>query len=426
MYQGISKIYTNAEYTIENGFVCPDRFDGDTDSEKLQNCYDYASENGLSIILNKPLNITGEVKFDKNSVLIIGNKKGDRTSGAVYGVCDLNITLPIKITKTACVTFYNVSFGGMNNIKNIGLIVGSFHVTFDNCFFFNFSEAIRFEKIPDEYNWIGENKILKCNFTYCDICINSVEGSDGFIDSCVFLGNSVVALKGKYGGFQITNNHFYSKGKSSLSCFNTTFNNNYIQEVLDSTGETIVSIEFTNISVMITNTKFELQEQHNNSSAKGIVSINLQTSYADVGNVCCFSKGSGQHSDNLFLFLVNYAYKFGGVLDYTGCDGLTSGPTPVFSNNRQLNTPSPNTLPTSRKYFGGMNGLAVYLYDYSSVKFTYAAICNVGGGFYIATWTENGVVKTKTGTGLFEIANYSIAKNCMVLAFCTTQSIETI
>ena len=70
--------------------------------------------------------------------------------------------------------------------------------------------------------------------------------------------------------------------------------------------------------------------------------------------------------------------------------------------------------------------MAVYLYDYSNVTFTYTSICNVGGGFYIATWTENCIVKTKTGTGLFEISNYSIAKNCMVLAFCTTQTIETI
>lgn len=422
-------IKTDGEYEISDkymrdnlGYIIPDNFEGVNDAEKLQNAYNYACANNKIILLNRKLNITQEVKFDKTPVTIIGSRKGVRTQGEELEKCDLNLEVPIKITRVACPTFYCVSFGGKHT--NSGVHVSSFQCVFDNCFFFNFTNGILIERIEGETNWIGENYIKNCVFSYCDIGIKAVSGNDGFIDSCIFPGTTKKAMDGTFAGYNITNNHFYSVVTSVLDCANTLFSNNYVQEITDFQKNTIPSIEFTGISVQISNTKLEMLEAHDNTSPNGILFNNLQGGECYISNLTSFPKDFTTTNQNVYAVKSTYQIRYGGVLNWKGLAGLQTGGSKTFQMPFKYNGPTTLKTPATIKWLGGTSGFCMYLLDYTGISLTYSAVCKVSAGFYIATWKESGVAKSIMGTGQLDIATYGVVTDLQVFAVVTLEGVQ--
>ncbi len=217
---------------ITNGQIIPQQFgckgNGiDDDSEKMQQCLNYASINKTSVQLKNKYLISNKIILNSNLPLIINGSQpqiGQTISGnnSSFSNFIFGSYGNIEITGTTNVTFQNVGFNGTNKC----IIIKSFRNKIINCSFNGFDNAISMESGT---NWVGENQILNSTFNTVTTCVLLNSGSDS--DIC---GNLVdktcdnFITGGNDAGFKIENNHDYSKYGSALNGYNVTFVGNYI------------------------------------------------------------------------------------------------------------------------------------------------------------------------------------------------------
>ena len=266
-------------------------------SQLLLDAMNYCANNGKILILDGKFNISTSIIYNGvNSLLVIGtcpNHNSLVSTTNSYSQENTNLyfsnNATLELNKLGSVTFFGVGFSSISREKGTGILLKSFANKFINCKFNQFYKAI--SAVDGALNWLGENKILYCNFYNTEFCYHASAGSDSEFIGNLIHGTCGVGFYGNCAGYTISLNHFYGKKSNEFNFFNTIINDNYIQEMIDDIPSIILNGSF---GCQVVNNKFELNSADPRSSKKSLIEIKT---WSGGGNI--FIDGNNVHGKSL-------------------------------------------------------------------------------------------------------------------------------
>ena len=245
-------------------------------SEKLLEAMNHCAINNKILVLDGKFNISKPIVYNGvNSLMVIGtcpNHNSLLTTTNTYNQENTNIYFSngatLELNKMGGVTFFGVGFSSTSREYGTGILLKSFANKFINCKFNQFYKAISAES--GATNWLGENKILYCNFYNSEYCYHATAGSDSEFIGNLIHGSCGVGFYGSCAGFTISHNHFYGDKSNEFKFFNTLISDNYIQEEIDEIPSIILNGSF---GCQLVNNKFELNEGETRADKKSLIEI---------------------------------------------------------------------------------------------------------------------------------------------------------
>lgn len=295
-------------------------------AEILLNAMEYCANNGKVLVLDGKYNISTPIVYKGwNSLLVIGNCPNHNslmTTTNTYDQENTNLYFSngatLELNKMGSVTFFGVGFSSTSREYGTGILLKSFANKFINCKFNQFYKGISAES--GATNWLGENKILYCNFYNCEFCYHATDGSDSEFIGNLIHGSCGVGFYGSCAGFTISQNHFYGKKSNVFKFFNTLISDNYIQEMIDDIPSIILNGSF---GCQIVNNKFELNSADPRPNKKSLIEIKT---WSGGGNILI--DGNNVHGKNLAK-VTNLSF-----IDFTSRDnnGVKDMPITIGTN----------------------------------------------------------------------------------------------
>ncbi|MFU2363427.1 MAG: hypothetical protein ACM67R_06410 [Clostridiales bacterium] len=249
-------------------------------SDKLIEAMNHCANNSKILVLDGKFNISKPIVYNGiNSLMIIGtcpNHNSLLTTTNTYNQENTNLYFSngatLELNKLGSVTFFGVGFSSTSKEYGTGILLKSFANKFINCKFNQFYKAVSAES--GALNWLGENKILYCNFYNCEYCYHGTDGSDSEFIGNLIHGSCGIGFYGACAGFTVSLNHFYGKKSNEFQFFNTLISDNYIQEEIDDIPSIILNGSF---GCQLVNNKFELNEGESRETKKSLVEIKTWT-----------------------------------------------------------------------------------------------------------------------------------------------------
>ena len=244
-------------------------------SDKLLEAMNHCAINNKILVLDGKFNISKPIVYNGgNSLMVIGtcpNHNSLLTTTNTYNQENTNLYFSngatLELNKMGSVTFFGVGFSSTSRQYGTGILLKSFANKFINCKFNQFYKAISAES--GAMNWLGENKILYCNFYNSEFCYHATDGSDSEFIGNLIHGSCGVGFYGSCPGYTISLNHFYGKKSNEFKFFNTLISDNYIQE-----NDEIPSIVLNgSFGCQLVDNKFELNEGETRADKKSLVEI---------------------------------------------------------------------------------------------------------------------------------------------------------
>ena len=298
-------------------------------SEKLLEAMNYCAINGKILVLDGKFNIANPIVYNGvNSLMVIGtcpNHNSLLVTTNTFNQENTNLYFSngatLELNKLGSVTFFGVGFSSTSRAYGTGLLLKSFSNKFINCKFNQFYKAVSAES--GALNWLGENKILYCNFYNCEYCYHGTDGSDSEFIGNLIHGSCGVGFYGSAAGFTISLNHFYGKKSNEFNYFNTLISDNYIQEEIDDIPSIILRGSF---GCQVVNNKFELNDGETRTNKKSLIEI--KTWYGG-GNILI--DGNNVHGKSLTQ-ITNLSF-----IDFTSRDnnGIKDMPITLGTNGIQ-------------------------------------------------------------------------------------------
>lgn len=295
-------------------------------SEILLNAMKYCANNGKVLVLDGKYNISTPIVYNGwNSLLVIGNCPNHNslmTTTNTYDQENTNLYFSngatLELNKMGSVTFFGVGFSSTSREYGTGILLKSFANKFINCKFNQFYKAISAES--GATNWLGENKILYCNFFNSEFCYHATDGSDSEFIGNLIHGSCGVGFYGSCAGFTISLNHFYGEKSNEFKFFNTLISDNYIQEMIGDTPSIILNGSF---GCQVVNNKFELNSAEPRTNKKSLIEIKTRSGG---GNILI--DGNNVHGKNLAK-VTNLSF-----IDFTSRDnnGVKDMPITIGTN----------------------------------------------------------------------------------------------
>lgn len=389
-----------------SGYLTPEMFGAkcngiDDDAPYILQCYENCLSKHKIMLLPNKYYIKSNIEFSKGGLTIIGNNPSntlitdvqtfdDILGGLYFDNCSL------RLSKISGCTFIGVAFigNGYNKSYQTDLIkLDTFYTTFESCYFNQFNHAIIIGTNPE--NWAGENRINNCVFKVGKIGVYS-NASDCYLTQNIF-ARCDQAISNEFGGWNISNNHFYNDSKNTIKCFNTLIQGNYIQECVN--GST--TFECSNVSVSFIGNKFELLDKHTLPEETGLINSNVYASEIYVMDNVVFEKVAYEVSENLYLVkpITNTSIIFRNN-QINGLSGLKTngnGFIDYVSNRSEDDSFGFLRAPANGKYltFSNDSGLQLDVIDYTGTVLTYSDVLNTIQGICIALYTQSGVDKMK-------------------------------
>ena len=355
------------------------------------------ANNGKVLVLDGKFNISSSILYDGyKSLSIIGtcpNHNSLIESSNTFDEEDTNLYFSngatLELNKFGSVTFLMVGFSSTSREYGTGILLKSFANKFINCKFNQFYKAISCEE--GAKNWLGENKVLFCNFYNTEYCYHATSGSDSEFIGNLIHGTCGCGFYGTCAGYTISLNHFYGKKANVFDYFNTIISDNYIQELNDNIPSIILNGTF---GCMVNSNKFELITGSSRTVKKSLIEI--QT-WSGGGNIMI--DGNNVHGKSLDevtnLSFINFTSKNNdGIKDMPiiiGTNGIKNCESYFQSSYPMYNIKGTISYPISTvAILGGtvevqnvevVNGICYFYVKFSSLP-NYADIFKVANNPY--------------------------------------------
>ena len=330
------------------------------DSQALLDAMNDCSKNNYLLLIDKKIRVASNIVYSPYWSLNVRGTKGNyngvsTTENTSFNSENCNIFFDggsLEINKMGSVNFYGVGFSGKNRNSDNGIIIKSFHNRFTNCSFSQFNVAI---SVEEGTNWTGENHVDNCYFVKCNTCYAASEGSDSAIRNNVFHGSCEIGLLGEcFSGYNITDNHFYTKQGSHIKGLNILLTGNYIQELSLYEDKPSFTIEPL-FGVSITNNKFELlPPTFVRSVNRGLLGIKTKNGSGGITISNNIVTGKDNNVQPYLAFVDFIPAEDGALYDMpifmTGnnirpCTALTKNPYKLYNITGTLSVSSPNLQP---------------------------------------------------------------------------------